>query len=269
MTTDRPYARYAFLNIYNLVLLAGLMLVGFVTDNEWLAIVAAAAEALWLIYAPSSRFLRRIWFDPAFERAEAAFREEARKKKSQSLTGAGRARLVGLLAQKATIERLARENPSLAVDLLKSELVKLDALVGEFIDLNVTAERAEQHAATFDFDAMQRSWQHHSKQAKAGPAADPRRVIAEQNLAVLRQRRARYDDLTRSIQVARGQMELVEQTFRLLADEILTMASPSELGGRIDELRVAVDAARETTIDPFDVIPEAELEELEVHEGHW
>jgi hypothetical protein len=152
----------------------------------------------------------------------------------------------------------------------KNELLHdRDALVGEFIDLNVTAERAEQHAATFDFDAMQRSWQHHSKQAKAGPAADPRCVIAEQNLAVLRQRRARYDDLTRSIQVARGQMELVEQTFRLLADEILTMASPSELGGRIDELRVAVDAARETTIDPFDVIPEAELEELEVHEGHW
>jgi hypothetical protein len=41
-------------------------------------------------------------------------------------------------------------------------------------------------------------------------------------------------------------MELIEQTFRLLADEILTMGSPRELGGRIEELRVAVDAVRET-----------------------
>jgi hypothetical protein len=60
-------------------------------------------------------------------------------------------------------------------------------------------------------------------------------------------------------------MELIEQTFRLLADEILTMASPHELGGRIDELRIAVDAVRETTDDAY-VIGE---EELVSHEkGH-
>lgn len=268
-TTERPYARYAFLNPYNLVLLAGAIALGLLTGHDWLAVVAGGAELVWLIYAPSSRFLRRFWFDPAFERAEAAFREEERAKKSASLTTAGRGRLASLVAQKATIERLARENPSLAVDLLKSELAKLDTLIGDFIDLTSTAERAEAHAATFDFGALQRSWHHHSKQAKTGAATDPRRVIAEQNLAVLEQRRARFEDLSRSIQVARGQMELVEQTFRLLGDEILTMASPSELGGRIDELRVAVEAARETTHDPFDDIRDEALEEQEVHEGHW
>lgn len=266
---DRPYARYAFLNPYNLVLLTGTMLAGFLTGNDWLAVVAAGAEALWLIYAPSSRLLRRVWFDPTFERAEAAFRDEERQKKTKTLTTYGRTRLGSLIEQKAVIERLARENPSLAVDLLKAELTKLDSLIGDFIDLTKSAEMAEQHAATFDFNAMERMWQHHSKQAKVGGPADPRRLIAEQNLAVLKQRRARYDDLARSIQVARGQMELVEQTFRLLGDEILTMASPSELGGRIDELRVAVDAARETTLDSFELVPDDELQELEVHEGHW
>ena len=81
-------------------------------------------------------------------------------------------------------------------------------------------------------------------------------------MEVLRQRRARYDDLCRTIQVTRGQMELIEQTFRLLGDEIMTMASPQDLGGRIDELRVAVDAVRETADETFGGFP-IEAEPLE------
>ncbi len=271
MNGDRPYARFAFLNPYNLVLLAGTIAVGLLTGHEWLAVVAAATEALWLIYAPSSRFLRRVWFDPAFERAETAFREEGRRKKSDTLSVGGRARFYELIAQKAVIERLARDNPSLAVEILKSELDKLDSLIGEFIDLTMSAERGEVHAGTFDFNAMKRSWNLYLLQIKSAPPGDPRRVVAEQNLSVLRQRHARYEDLCRTIQVARGQMELVEQTFRLLGDEILTMASPSELSGRIDDLRIAVDAARETTHESgsfITTLQEEELEELLVHEGH-
>lgn len=63
----------------------------------------------------------------------------------------------------------------------------------------------------------------------------------------------------------RRQIELVEQTFRLLADEILTLATPSELGGRIDQLRVAVETARETTDDSDSDL--AAVEELELREG--
>ena len=56
-------------------------------------------------------------------------------------------------------------------------------------------------------------------------------------------------------------MELIEQTFRLLADEIMTMASPRELGGRIDELRLAVDAVRETADEGFSSVIE-DVEEI-------
>jgi hypothetical protein len=96
---------------------------------------------------------------------------------------------------------------------------------------------------------MRRSWHVHETQARQHRPGDARREVAEKNLDVLRRRRARYDDLVRQLQVLRGQMELIEQTFRLLADEILTMGSPRELGGRIEELRVAVDAVRETACE--------------------
>ena len=43
-TTERPYARYAFLNPYNLVLLAGAIALGLLTGHDWLAVVAGGAE---------------------------------------------------------------------------------------------------------------------------------------------------------------------------------------------------------------------------------
>lgn len=257
---DRPYGRYAFLNPYNLSLFGGLVIGGWISGHHWLVVLACAAEALWLIFAPGSKTLRALWFDPAFERAERAFAEERCRKKIATLTTPDRARTGNLELQKVTIERLSRDNPSLAVDMLHDELVKLDTLVEDFVDLAITAERAEAHAQTFDFNAMRRSWQVHEGQLRIQPKGDPRHAVAEKNLSVLKQRRARYDDLCRTIQVARGQMELIEQTFRLLADEILTMGSPNELGGRIDELRLAVDAVRDAAI--ADEFPTFELEEL-------
>lgn len=135
----------------------------------------------------------------------------------------------------------------------------------ELADLALTATRAEAHVATFDFEAMRRSWRLHEARASTFTAGDPRHESAAKNLEVLRQRRKRWDDLTRTIQVTRGQMELIEQTFPLLAEEILSMASPHELGGRIEELRVAVEAVRETADDTWTITDE---EILSHEEGH-
>jgi hypothetical protein len=266
---EPPYGRYAFLNPYNLSLFGGLVLAGLLSGHHWIVVVACAAEIIWMICAPSSTILRHIWFDRAFERAERAYAEERCKAKVAQLAVNDHARLAHLAGQQSAIERLAKENPSLTVDLLHDELAKLDALLEDFVALGVNAGRAEQHATTFDFPAMRRSWHIYEQAAKQYPIGDPRRAVAEKNLSVLRRRRARYDDLCRSIQVARGQMELIEQTFCLLADEIMTMASPRELGGRIDELRVAVDAVRETA----DETSQYECEDIEIewqgnHEAH-
>jgi hypothetical protein len=248
---EPPYARYAFLNPYNLALFCGAILLGLLSGHHWIVVLGCAFETMWMIFAPDSKILRRVWFDRVFERAERAFVHERRLRKLSELEPQDRARLAHLEEQTKIIERLAKENPSLAIDLLHDELVKLDALLEEFVDLALLAARGERHATTFDFNAMRRSWQFHEQQVKAYQAGDPRREVAQKNLEVLRQRRARWDDLSRSLQVARGQMELIEQTFRLLADEIMTISSPHELGGRIDELRIAVEAVRETAGETF------------------
>lgn len=262
MNDERPYARYAFLNPYNLTLFAAGVLFGALSGNTWVAILTCAAEAMWMIFAPDSKILRALWFDRAFERTQKLDDADRRQEKIAQLVPNDSLRVAQLCGQKQVIERLAKDNPSLAVDLLEGELAKLDGLLDDFIELGVTAARAEQHTTTFDFGAMRRSFCMYETQIRELRVGDLRREVAEKNLEVLKQRRRRYDDLCRAIQVARGQMELIEQTFRLLGDEIMTMASPHELGGRIDELRVAVDAVRETADDEHFVIDEIDDVEL-------
>lgn len=262
-----PYARYAFWNPYNISLFLGVVVVGVAIDESWLSILGCAAEVLWMIFAPDSKVLRALWFDRTFAAEKRADDEERRRARLGLLAQNDSTRFGYLCGQKQVIERLAKENPSLTVELLHDELAKLDALLDDFIELCVTAVRAEQHTSTFDFPAMRRSWHIYQELLSRHGAGDPRREVATKNMDVLRQRRARYEDLCRTIQVTRGQLELIEQTFRLLGDEIMTMASPRELGGRIDELRLAVDAVRETADESFgtlgDVPPAVEVVELE------
>lgn len=244
---EPPYGRLAFFNPYNLSLFAGGVVAGVLTEHLWVTVLVCAAEAMWMIWAPDSKLMRAIWFDRALAAKIEADKLDARGEKLATMLPDDQVRISRLASQKDLIEHLAKDNPSLGVELLATELAKLDALLDDFADLAVIAARAEQHAHTFDFDAMKRSWHVHDAQRRAHKLGDPRREVAEKNLEVLDRRRARYDDLVRKIEVTRGQMELIEQTFRLLADEIVTIASPSELGTRIDELRVAVDAVRETS----------------------
>ncbi len=191
-----------------------------------------------MIFAPDSKLLRAVWFDRAFSAAKKADLADVRAERVGLLSPGDSMRLGVLCGQKQVIERLAKENPSLTVELLTSELAKLDALLDDFIELgrDHDARRAAHDDVRLRGHAPELARLHRAAEQGAARRSaawtSPRR-----NLDVLRQRRGRYEDLRRTIEVTRGQMELIEQTFRLLGDEIMTMASPRELGGRIDELR--------------------------------
>ncbi len=66
---------------------------------------------------------------------------------------------------------------------------------------------------------------------------------------MLERRKAKYGEIRGYLSSARGQLELIENSFRLLADQIVTMQSPTELGGQLDELMDGVEAVRQTTRD--------------------
>jgi hypothetical protein len=49
--------------------------------------------------------------------------------------------------------------------------------------------------------------------------------------------------------VARGQLDLIEQSFQLIGDQIVTMQSPQELTGQLDELLDGVESIKQTAAD--------------------
>jgi hypothetical protein len=51
------------------------------------------------------------------------------------------------------------------------------------------------------------------------------------------------------LRVARGQLDLIEQSFQLIGDQIVTMQSPQELTGQLDELLDGVESIKQTAAD--------------------
>jgi hypothetical protein len=61
-------------------------------------------------------------------------------------------------------------------------------------------------------------------------------------------------EIRRYLEVARGQLDLIENSFQLIADQIVTMQSPKELSGQLDELLDGVEAIRETVRDTEQIL---------------
>jgi hypothetical protein len=224
-------------------------------------VCAAAAEGIWMLFAPDSKVLRKLWFDKTWDDAKKVEEEERLNKKFDQLGQHDQVRAFALREQKARIFQVAAENPSLTAELMTEELLRIDRLLEDFLDLGVMCTRCESHLQSIDLPRLDASLQSYKAQIDYFKPGDKRRSVAQKNLEVLTQRRRRFDDLQHTLGTARGQMDLMENTFRLLADEIVTMADPSELGARLEELREGVAAIRETTVETNEIYDE--LEEIE------
>jgi hypothetical protein len=245
----RPYLKYAFANPYNLSLLAGALVAAGLTMNPLLAVAALGAEALWLLYAPDSRRLRHLLWDPRFEKVKEALLAQERAERMTLLDEPDRARVEVLIDRQHEIRRLAATNPSFTGELLRAELVKTDRLVEAFLDLSVTCARYEQYLASIDLPALERDRTRFEVNARAGAPDDPQVEVARKNLAIVLKRLDKMKEIRRYLTLARGQLDLIENSFQLIADQIVTMQSPQELSGQLDELLDGVESIRETAVE--------------------
>ena len=242
----RPYLKLAFRNPYNLSLFVGALAAAGITLNPVLAIAALGAEALWLLYAPDSTRLQHLLWDPKFERIRNALLEEQRAERMTTLAEEVRVRVQRLVDRQHEIRRLAAQNPSFTGDLLRSELVKTDKLVDAFIDLAVTCSRYEQYLVTVDVAAVERERGRWETTIRTGEGAGPGIDIAKRNLAILGKRLDKVGEIRRYLDVARGQLDLIENSFQLIGDQIVTMQSPQELSGQLNDLLDGVEAIEQS-----------------------
>lgn len=244
---DRPpYFRYAFHNVYNYAVLGGVATAALLTQNWWLAVLGAGMETLWMVFSPDSKLLRKLWFDKVHDaEIQAAFKAE-RDRMLAGLPEHDKERITALETARLEILRLCNENQAFTAELLREELAKMDQLVTSFIDLSIASNKHEQYLQSVDTDDLEAQIRRHQKIAERAEDDDERKRLAEKNLAVLEKRQETLAEIRRFVARARGQLDLIENTFRLLSDQIVTMRSPRELGGQLDELLDGVESVRST-----------------------
>jgi hypothetical protein len=261
LVLDRyPYVKMAFTNPYNLSLFAGALAAAGLTLNPVLAIVALGLEALWLLHAPDNKRLRHLLWDPRFDKLRKAIEAQERAQRLATVGEAERKRVDGIVARQEQIRRLAAENPSFTGDLLRNELVKTDRLVDAFVEMAVTCARYEAYLESVSQDDLEKDRKRYEQASKAGDPEDARTSIAKKNLAIVARRLEKMQEIRRYLSVARGQLDLIENSFQLIADQIVTMQSPQELSGQLDELLDGVEAIRQTAQDTEKILSGVEKE---------
>lgn len=246
---DKPsYFKYALANPYNLTLLGGALVASVLTLNPLIAVAALGIEGLWLLHGSQSRFMQRMFWDPMFEKEKLEFEQRRRMAQVEKLGKGGQQRVLALIDKENQIQQLAAQNPSFTGNMLRNEINKTHDLVNAFIDLAVTCSRYENYLASIDVGQlgnMQTHWENYI--ANGEGKADPVEInIARKNLEIIKKRIERVDEIRRYLKIAYGQINLIENSFQLLADQIVTMQSPNELSGQLDELMDGVESIKET-----------------------
>jgi hypothetical protein len=215
-----------------------------------LAIAALGAEALWLLYAPDSKRCSTALGSAVRAHPQNALLEQERAARmTDARRDDVRARVQLLVDRQQEINRLAAQNPSFTGDLLRGELVKTDKLVDAFIDMAVTCARYEQYLEsrwTSRSGARARPLGNGARRAKA---TSPGSTSRSKNLAVILEAPRQGEGDSALPDVARGQLDLIENSFQLIADQIVTMQSPQELSGQLNDLLDGVESIEQTAAD--------------------
>lgn len=260
----RSYLKAAFANPYNLSLLAGGLAASALTLNPLLAVIVVGLEILWVVNAPGSRKLQEWLWDPKFDEQQQAQEQAERAARLQSLDEADRERVVSLFARQQEINALAAQNPSFTGELLRTELIKTDRLVEAFMEMATTCGRYEAYLNSINLSELEKDRRRWEAIVKGQDKRDSETDIAGKNLAVIMKRFDKMKEIHHYLTVARGQLDLIENSFQLIADQIVTMQSPQELTGQLDELLDGVESIKQTAADTERLLNPLGLKDLNV-----
>jgi hypothetical protein len=260
----RSYLKAAFANPYNLSLLAGGLAASVLTLNPLIAIVTVGLEILWVVNAPGSKKLQEWLWDPSFDQEQEAQAQAARAGRLKNLDDSDRERVASLLSRQQEINSLAAQNPSFTGELLRSELTKTDRLVEAFIDMANTCSRYEAYLDSIDLGELEKDRRRWDAICSNNDSADTETEIARKNLAIINKRFDKMKEIHHYLTVARGQLDLIENSFQLIADQIVTMQSPQELTGQLDELLDGVESIKQTAADTERLLNPLGLKDLNI-----
>jgi hypothetical protein len=243
--SERPnYLKYAFANVYNLGLLGAAGVASAGTGDWAIAVIAGGAEALWLLIGADTAPFRR-WVDTQHRTKMAEEAKVRRRNRIIALASAKeRERAIELVAAYLAMGRELEKNEHWSGELVRDEYSRLDSLLDAFVELAEAAQRFETYGRQFDLNSLRRELAAQKKLA-ATPGLDAvASGLATQNADLLQKRIAMLEEMERLVQRTRGQMSVIENTFRLLRDQIVSLQPPQDIHRQLDEIVAGVDAVR-------------------------
>lgn len=252
MSFEKPsYLKAAFANVYNLSLLGGTLAASAMTGEYVLGAVALGVEALWLLFGPDLKLFQRAVNEAAREEAEKLDRERVQKM-MEKLPEREWARAHALDELRREIERDMQHNPSFQAILVQTEVAKLQQLHSAFVNLASACVRAETYLSASDPRDLQKQVAVQEGVEKS-VTDETAKQIARKNIEVLGRRQETIKEIQNFLARARGQMNLIENSVRLLRDQVLTMGSPAQLGDQLDDLITGVEAIQQTAKENDDL----------------
>jgi len=235
--------REAFLERVNLAVLTATavpLLVGH--PPAFYGVLAAGVvglEACWLLWAP---------FVPAFQRrliGRLIARNQAEKERERKRLGATLTPELGSRYQEVRrlyddIRQGARDSGTVAQELLAEELDKLDALLDAFLRLLCTWLRYRRYLNRTDENAIVKDLAHLRGKIERTTDPDTQRII-RQNLEILEKRLERIEAIQKGYLNLQAQLEVIEDTFQLINDQMVSLRTPDALGVDLNQIVSGVE----------------------------
>lgn len=208
------------------------------------AIVAAGvvvSEAAYLAIVPASHFYRRL----VDGRRRKAFHEE-RNRKRQELIKTFDPREREAVDYLSWLKKQIGDNFRKFARLNEDppQLRELETAWEAFVDLLDEYRRRKMHLRAINRQAVENQLRQAERtSAQADETAKP---LHEKNVQILRRRLDTFDDIERSVKRVEAQLQMIENFFGLVSDQVVTMPGPEYMTSLdFDTLISSIESTRE------------------------
>lgn len=243
--SDINYTKEAFLNPWNLTFLIGAMLTAFIVsfggaDTSWLfetiLLFAAAMELLFLGIVPRQERFRRV---VRSQRAAEQAKPPSQKEIYRLLSKNSQRRYVRLRKLQEDIEVNYRKLSYASQGLLESHLQKLEGLLESYLNLLHQKERYETYARdTTENDVVSAISALREDMEDDSPRV---RAVKERRMKILGQRLERFKRGRENLEIIEAQMETIEDVFKYIHEQSMTLRNPEEITFQLDMLLSEVE----------------------------
>ena len=210
-------------------------------DPTFVMAGALVAEGFYLATLPASRMYRRI-----VDRRSRHLLEEWRRKQRYELIKTFDPR------EREAVEYLSWMKNQIASNFKKfarlqetpPQVRELETTWEAFVDLLDEYRRRKNHLRSINRQAIENQLRQAERSAEFADEAT--RQLHEKNVSILRRRLKTFDDIERSVKRVEAQLQMIENFFGLVNDQVVTMPTPEHISALdFDTLLASIETTKE------------------------